>query len=64
MQLFGEPYYQPFKIFDNWLMFNNSNYNEEKAIKILLNLPLIPVDKLHEVKLEHPNKKLYLKNKI
>lgn len=39
--LFGEPYYQPFKIFEYWLHFNNSNYNEEKSIKLLLNLPLI-----------------------
>ena len=62
--LFGEPYYQSFKIFENWLSFNNSNINEEKNVKLLLNLPLVPQHKLSEVKIAHPNKKLYLKQKI
>lgn len=64
ISLFGEPYYQPFKIFENWLIFNHQNYNEEKNIKLLLNLPLIPERKIDQVKLVHPNKKFYFKNKI
>mmetsp|Transcript_13109 Transcript_13109/g.20353 ORF Transcript_13109/g.20353 Transcript_13109/m.20353 type:complete len:298 (+) Transcript_13109:380-1273(+) len=40
--LFGEPYYQCFKVFDNWLRFNSTNNKEEKNIKLLLNLPMIP----------------------
>ena len=38
----GEPYYQIYKNFDYWLRFNNQNSNEEKSVKLLLCLPLIP----------------------
>lgn len=38
----GEPYYQPHKNFTEWLNFNTTNAKEEKSIKLLLNMPLIP----------------------
>ena len=38
----GEPYYQVYKNFDYWLKFNNQNSMEEKNVKLLLCLPLIP----------------------
>ena len=40
--LSGEPYYQPYKNFDIWLKFNNSNQRDESNTKLLLTLPLIP----------------------
>merc|ERR1711957_185786 len=39
----GEPYYQIYKNFDYWLKFNNQNSSEEKNVKLLLCLPMIPV---------------------
>ena len=38
----GEPYYQIYKNFDYWLKFNNQNSSEEKNVKLLLCLPMIP----------------------
>jgi len=38
----GEPYYQIFKNFDHWLKFNLNFAYEERNVKVLLNLPLVP----------------------
>ena len=38
----GEPYYQVYKNFDYWLKFNNQNSTEEKNVKLLLCMPLVP----------------------
>mmetsp|Transcript_12409 Transcript_12409/g.20845 ORF Transcript_12409/g.20845 Transcript_12409/m.20845 type:complete len:335 (-) Transcript_12409:40-1044(-) len=38
----GEPYYQCYKNFDYWMKFNIQNAQEERKIKLLLSLPLIP----------------------
>jgi len=53
VSLFGEPYYQPIKVFENWLHFNCSSNREERSIKLLLNLPMIPPNKQASVKLQH-----------
>lgn len=47
----GEPYYQVYKNFDYWLKFNNQNAMEERNVKLLLCLPLIPVRHHREIKL-------------
>ena len=47
----GEPYYQVYKNFDFWLKFNTQFSNEEKNIKLLLSLPLIPKSFHNKVKL-------------
>ena len=42
-QISGEPYYQIYKNFDYWLKFNNQNSLEERNVKLLLCLPLVPI---------------------
>ena len=51
----GEPYYQVYKNFDYWLNFNNQNSLEERNVKLLLCLPLIPVRFHQQIKL-HTNR--------
>ena len=40
--IIGEPYYQIYKNFDYWVRFNSQHSHEEKSMKLLLNLPLVP----------------------
>ena len=47
----GEPYYQVYKNFDYWLKFNNQNSQEERNVKLLLCLPLIPHHLHNNIKL-------------
>lgn len=47
----GEPYYQVYKNFDYWLKFNNQNAMEERNVKLLLCLPLIPERHHRDIKL-------------
>ena len=47
----GEPYYQIYKDFDSWLQFNAQISHEERMIKLLLCLPLVPPKYHGDVKL-------------
>ena len=59
----GESYYQPHKVFENWLKFNSTNQAEEQNIKLLLNMPLLPFGAAQKrVNLVHPYQKFYLKS--
>lgn len=51
MVISGEPYYQIFKNFDHWLKFNLQYASEERNVKVLLNLPLVPPANHNQVKL-------------
>ena len=51
----GEPYFQPFKNFDLWLRFNSQSPQEERNVKLLLNMPMIPRRYHKLVKLEQQN---------
>ena len=64
MTLIGEPYYQPHKNFEQWLYFNSSTAKEEKNMKLLLNLPIIPQKQHANIDLVYPHQKYYVKQKI
>jgi hypothetical protein len=51
-KIIGEPYYQIFKNFDHWLAFNTTSSSEERQIKLLLSMPLVPQHIHQNVKLQ------------
>lgn len=49
----GEPGYQTHRCLDYFLKFNNHNDYDEQITKIILNLPWVPPNELHRVRLNY-----------
>ena len=49
----GAACYQVHRCLDYYAKFNNQNITDEKMTKVLLNLPMIPMDQLERVRLDY-----------
>ena len=49
----NQPCYQVYSSFEYQMKFNNQNYNDEIATKLLLLLPMLPVGSYDNIKLNH-----------
>lgn len=52
----GDPAYQCHRCPEYSIAFNNSSDEEKKWTKILLNLPMVPRQRIGEVRLRHLNR--------
>lgn len=53
MMMIGDPCYQAYRCLNYFQNFNNTHEEDKKHTKMLLNMPMLPVNMIKEVQLNY-----------